>query len=122
MLDFICYFITGALAGIMSGLLGMGGGVIVVPGLLLSFKILGLADDMGMHMAVGSSLATMIVTATSSLIAHNKRGGVLWSVWQQMLPGIILGTILGAILAGFLPTHALKVFFAVFFFTFCRFG
>ena len=100
MIDLITYLLTGAIAGFMAGLLGIGGGLVIVPALVVLFGRHGFAADTVMHYAVGSSLATIILTSVSSLLAHNRRGSVHWAVVRSMAP-------LGARLAHHLPRRVL---------------
>lgn len=108
---------VGALAGFLSGLLGVGGGMVVVPSLLVTFYILGLSPANVMQIAVGTSLAAMVLTSASSAWAHLK--GVNWPFFKALVPGTILGAILGAVIAHILPTRQLQVIFGVFV---CLFG
>ncbi len=110
----LLYLATGAFAGVLAGLLGVGGGLIIVPILALSFAAQGVAPEVQMHLAVGSSLATIIFTSLSSVYAHHKRGAVEWGAFAAMTPGIVLGALLGAVLARWLPTLSLRYVFGVF--------
>ncbi|MDI9819538.1 MULTISPECIES: sulfite exporter TauE/SafE family protein [unclassified Legionella] len=109
------YALIGAFAGLMSGILGIGGGVIVVPGLLFIFRHNpDFPTHIIMHMAAGTSLAVMLFTSQSSIRAHYKLNGILWSAYKRLWPGIVVGTILGALCADLLPTHWLKILFGLF--------
>lgn len=111
----VIYGLIGAFAGLMAGVLGIGGGVIVVPGLMFIFQHNQIIpEQMLMHTAAGSSLATMIFTSQSSLRAHLKIGGVLWTLFNKLWPGILIGVISGSILATFIPTNWLKRIFSIF--------
>ena len=110
----LIYLATGAFAGLLAGLLGVGGGLIIVPVLALSFAAQGMADEVIMHLAVGTSLATIIFTSLSSLYAHHRRGAVLWSAFAAMTPGIVLGALCGALMARWLPTLSLRYLFGAF--------
>ncbi|MFA6301620.1 MAG: sulfite exporter TauE/SafE family protein [Legionella sp.] len=111
------YALLGTFAGIMAGVLGIGGGVVVVPGLLFVFKHSGIIpDDISMRVATACSLAVMIITSQSSLRAHLKYGQVLFSLFKKMVLGIFLGTILGAAVATITPTYLLQILFALFLF------
>jgi len=110
----LLYLSTGAIAGVMAGLLGVGGGLIIVPTLLWSFNHLDIATDHGMQVAVGTSLATIVITSLSSIIAHHRRGAILWGTVRDLTPGILVGAIFGAIVADYLPTHILQMVFAAF--------
>lgn len=107
---FLC---VGALAGLLSGLLGIGGGIILVPGLLFVFTHMHFPPRYVMHMAAGTSLATMILTTSSSLYGHLQRRIPFWSVYRYLLPGVVFGVIAGAALSDLLSSAALSVIFAV---------
>ncbi len=108
------YIALGAVAGVLAGLLGIGGGLVIVPMLTFSFMYQGFPHEHILHMALGTSLATIIFTAISSARAHHKRGAVRWDVFWRITPGILLGTFAGAGIASLLPTNALKGFFGLF--------
>ncbi|ABE50504.1 MULTISPECIES: sulfite exporter TauE/SafE family protein [Methylobacillus] len=113
-MELILYLIAGAGAGILSGLLGVGGGTVIVPILVFIFTSLAFPPQHIMHIALGTSLATIIVTSISSARAHHRKQNVHWSAVRLIAPGIVIGTLLGAVLAGQLDTVILKVIFAVF--------
>ncbi|AHE68445.1 sulfite exporter TauE/SafE family protein [Legionella oakridgensis] len=109
------YALTGAFAGFMSGTLGIGGGMIVVPALLYIFHHSSVVPQaVEMHVAAGTSLAIMIFTAMSSIRAHHRQGEILWSVYHRLWPGIVLGVFCGALLADQLSTYWLKILFGLF--------
>lgn len=103
----------GALSGFMAGLLGIGGGIILVPGLYFAFQLLGYAPEHLMHMAVGTSLAIIIPTGMSSAYAHYKRGAVQFDLVKHIGPGIVMGVVAGTVIADFMSGEALTIFFAV---------
>ena len=106
----LVFGVTGALVGVIAGVLGIGGGMIIVPALLYIFQHSNdIPHGMEMHFAAGTSLAVMIFTAQSSVRAHMRNQGVLWSAYYQLQPGVIVGAILGALLANQLPTHLLRI-------------
>ncbi|MCK4608382.1 MAG: sulfite exporter TauE/SafE family protein [Gammaproteobacteria bacterium] len=113
---FLLYLITGVIAGTLSGMLGIGGGIIVIPLLAWILKSQGIASDLIMHMAAGTSLAIMIFTTFSSWYGHIKRGVVVWDIYRRLLAGIIVGTILGAVFGHFLHSSILELIFGVFIF------
>ncbi len=113
-MEWLIYLTTGSFAGLLAGLLGVGGGLIIVPVLALSFAAQGMADEVVMHLAVGTSLATIIFTSLSSVYAHHRRGAVLWSAFVAMTPGIVLGALGGALMARWLPTLSLRYLFGAF--------
>ncbi len=108
------YLVLGAFAGIMAGLLGVGGGLIIVPALAWIFHQQSISDAVIMHLAIGTSLATIVVTSISSVRAHHRRGAVLWPTFWQLTPGIVVGAWLGAAVADVLSSHALQKVFAIF--------
>lgn len=115
LIDGSIYALIGVFAGLMAGILGVGGGIIVVPGLVFIFQLKQLIpEEVVMHVAAGTSLAVMIFTAQASLRAHYKMGEILWSVFNKLWPGIVMGTVSGAVLAGFISTYWLKIIFAIF--------
>jgi uncharacterized membrane protein YfcA len=113
-LDLVGFLVTGVLSGLLAGLFGVGGGVIVVPALILLFGHLGLGGDWVPHMAVGSSLAAIVGTGAASALAHHRRGGVRWDLALALAPGIVLGAGVGALVAGSLPKLWLIRVFAAF--------
>lgn len=113
----LCYFAIGIFAGTMSGLLGIGGGIVVVPALaalFLHFDVM--PETLFMKMAIGTSLAIMIVTLTSSVFAHHRRRSVNWPLVKRIFPCLMLGVLVGAILVRFLPSNFLSRFFSLFLF------
>ena len=112
--ELLAYAGLGALAGTVAGLLGVGGGIIVVPGLAFLIATDGVPADRLMQVAVGTSLATIVATSLSSIRAHHRRGAVRWSVVARLTPGIVAGAALGAAIADWLPTRGLAVVFGVF--------
>lgn len=110
----LIYLFTGVVAGILAGLLGVGGGIIIVPALVFVFHAQNFEPAVIVHLAIGTSLASIVLTSISSVRAHHKRGAVQWPVFWKLTPGIIVGSLVGAAIAGWLPTEALRVVFAVF--------
>lgn len=108
------YLLTGAVAGFFAGLLGVGGGVVVVPVLTIIFARQGFPANEVMHLALGTSMATILFTSISSLRAHHAHRAVLWPVMRDLTPGILIGTLLGAMLAARISSRALSIFFVGF--------
>lgn len=108
----------GLCAGFMAGLLGIGGGIILVPGLFFLFQTLGYNPDILMHMAVGTSLAIIIPTGISSAMAHYRRGAVKPDLVRHIGPGIIAGVVGGTFVADMLSGRELTIFFACALFVF----
>jgi uncharacterized membrane protein YfcA len=114
MVVWFTYIGLGIFAGLLAGLLGVGGGIVIVPMLTFTFTVQHLPPEHVQHLALGTSLATIMFTSVSSLRAHHARNGVNWSVVRRITPGILLGTFSGTWLAAALSGRSLKVFFAVF--------
>ncbi|MEJ2795241.1 sulfite exporter TauE/SafE family protein [Iodobacter sp. LRB] len=110
----LAYLTVGLIAGFLAGLLGVGGGLVIVPALLYVFALLGLPPDHHQHLALGTSMATIVFTGFASLKAHHARGAVRWPVVKAITPGILLGTFAGAQLAAFIPGLGLQWFFVLF--------
>lgn len=108
------YLVIGAGAGFFAGLLGVGGGLIMVPALVMLFQQIGLPREVVFQLALGTSMATILFTSVSSLRAHHRHGAVIWPVVRSISPGILLGTVAGTWIARQLSVHALAVFFAGF--------
>lgn len=108
------YLLVGASAGLLAGLLGVGGGLILVPALVYSFHQLGIHPEHIMPMALGTSLGAIVLTAISSLVAHHRRGAVLWPVFRGLAPGLLLGALSGAVLASLFGNSTLRIIFGLF--------
>ncbi|MCX7183926.1 MAG: sulfite exporter TauE/SafE family protein [Nitrosospira sp.] len=110
------YLLLGAMVGFFAGLLGIGGGLIMVPVLTFIFSAQHFPADRILHLALGTTMAAIIFTSVSSLRTHHAHGAVNWQVVQHLTPGIIVGTLGGATLAGALSSQFLSVIFVVFIF------
>jgi len=110
----LLYLATGVFAGFLAGLLGVGGGLVIVPVLVFIFTAQHFPAEQVMHLALGTSLASIMFTSISSLRTHHAHGAVSWIVVRSIAPGIIAGTLAGTMLAAQLSTVFLKVFFVVF--------
>jgi uncharacterized membrane protein YfcA len=113
---FAAYGGLGLVVGFVAGLLGVGGGLIIVPVLIMLLHTHGQAVGMEPQLALGTSLATILFTSLSSVRAHHRRGVVEWSLVRRIAPGIVLGTLAGAALAARMPATVLKIFFVIFLF------
>ena len=113
-LSLAIYLCCGAVAGVLAGLLGVGGGIVLVPMMLAVFPSVGVPGQYVQQMALATSLASIIITSVSSARAHNARGAVHWDIFKAITPGILLGTFLGGLIATRMPTLFLKVFFICF--------
>ena len=114
MLDLAVYLVLGVALGTVGGLFGIGGGLIVVPVLLLTLPLAGVAPELTAHMAMGSSLATVLITALSSSWNHHRRGGVPWRAVWVVAPMAALGALLAGPLAHHLDGIWLTRLFALF--------
>ncbi len=114
LIEIILFILTGIIAGLFSGLLGIGGGAVVVPCLLLIFSMMGMPQQYVMHLASGTSLAIMILTSQATVRAYNRHGRILWSVYRKIAGGVAVGAIIGAMLADSLHSDWLQLFFGVF--------
>lgn len=110
--DLLAFLLLGAFAGVLAGLLGVGGGLVIVP--VLAFIFADRGFDGVMHLAVGTSLATIVFTSLSSVRAHQRRGAVRWDVFARLTPGIVLGALVGAGIADLMPGERLRLVFGVF--------
>jgi len=103
---------TGLAAGVLAGLLGVGGGIVIVPVLFNLFPLLGIDDAVRMHLAVGTSLATIIPTSIMSMRAHHKKAAVDWSLLKSWAPAIAVGVLAGTVLGAHAKGWALTAVFA----------
>lgn len=108
------FLLLGTFVGFMAGLLGIGGGGIMVPILTTIFLYQGFPLDSVIHIALGTSMASIIMTSLSSLRAHHAKGAVHWEIVKNMTPGIIIGTFLATFLVAHLSTTFLAGFFSLF--------
>lgn len=108
------YLATGALTGLTAGLLGVGGGLIVVPALAFLFARAGLYPDHLMHVALGTSLATIIVTSVASILAHQRHRAIRWPDVARIAPGLAIGALAGGLLADRIATSLLQAGFGLF--------
>ncbi len=111
----LAYVGLGLFTGFSAGLLGIGGGLVMVPVLTMMFAAqAGFPVDEVLHLALGTSIATILFTSASSLRAHHRHGAVLWQTVFRITPGILLGTGLGTLLAAHVPSKPLAIFFTLF--------
>lgn len=113
----VVYMIVGAVAGILAGLLGVGGGLVIVPILAYTFTEQAFPYELIMHLALGTSLASIMFTSISSFMAHDRVGAVRWDIFWQIVLGILVGTFLGSCVASRMSTAFLSFFFV--FFLYC---
>ena len=108
------FVLIGIAAGYLAGFLGIGGGFVVVPALTYLFLRDPVTAPWAIHMAVATSLATMLVTSLSSIIAHHRKGAIRWALVRSMTVGLVLGAVLGASIADWLQGEALIKVFGLF--------
>ena len=111
MADFAAYLALGAVVGFFAGLLGIGGGIIIVSTLALTFTAQGVAPEFVMHLAIGTSLAAIVPGSFASFRAHHRHGAVDWDVVRAMVPGLLAGVLAGSIASRFASNAFLKSFF-----------
>lgn len=116
-MDFILYGGVGVIAGLFAGLLGVGGGIVIVPILAYIFTKQSIQPELVQHLALGTSLAVIIFTSISSTYAHIGRKAVEWPVVLRITPGILIGGFIGSWLSAQLSTRMLKSLFIVYLFT-----
>jgi uncharacterized protein len=107
------YIALGAFVGFFSGLLGIGGGSAMVPVLAFIFVAKEFPQEHAVHLALGTALASVVITSASSVRSHHLHGAVNWSILRTMVPGVIAGTFGGALLAGVLDVRTLSIAFTV---------
>lgn len=110
------YLAIGATVGFLAGLLGIGGGMVMVPMLVFVFTAKGFPPEHLMHLSLATSMATILFTSLSSVRAHHRHGAVDWVVAKSMAPGIVAGALVASIGAGYVPTRPLALFFTGFMF------
>jgi uncharacterized membrane protein YfcA len=103
--------VIGAVAGVMAGLLGVGGGIVLVPGFYYAFSALGYESAGLMQICLGTSLATIIVTSIRSVLAHHRKGAVEWAILRSWAPGIGIGALIGVLAVSNLRSDALQAIF-----------
>ncbi len=114
---FILYVTIGLLAGFLAGLLGIGGGTILVPGLLAIFSHANIPNYLQMHMATSTALTSIIFTSLIAVYHQQRSFSINWFLFRQLVPGMVVGIIMGALLALLLSTQTLKLLFSLFLFS-----
>lgn len=112
--SFFIYPLVGLLSGFLAGLLGIGGGLVIVPALLVIFPYQGLPSSVVTHTAIATSLATVVITSLIATYSHHRHGAVIWPVLRKMAPGLLGGALTGALIATGLPGRTLGMFFGLF--------
>ena len=109
----LAYAAAGAFVGLLSGLLGIGGGMTLVPVLAALFGAQALAPGHEVHLALGTAMASAVVTAAASVRAHHVRGAVDWRIAAQLAPGMVLGSMSSSVASGWIPQRLLALAFAL---------
>ncbi len=114
--DFLVFIVTligsGAIAGVLAGLFGIGGGAVLVPVLFQFQSLVGVDEAVRMHMAVGTSLGVIVPTSLRSVFAHYKRGAVDMELLRSLAGPVVIGVILGSLVAAWVPADGLKGIFS----------
>ena len=103
----------GAVAGVLAGLLGVGGGIVLVPAFFYAFQTLGYDGPQLMQMCLATSLATIIVTSVRSVYSHNQKGAVDWDILRSWAPGIAVGALVGMLVVSQLRSNTLQAIFGI---------
>jgi len=107
--------LLGVCTGFLAGLLGIGGGMIMVPFITLILTARGVAPDLAVKMAIATSMSTIIFTSASSVRAHHRRGAVRWDIVKRLAPGIVVGSMIGSLgIFSLLKGSHLATFFGLF--------
>jgi uncharacterized membrane protein YfcA len=109
----LTYPLLGIFGGFVAGLFGVGGGLTLVPFMYMLFVAQNFPPDHVMHLALGTSMATIVFTSISSMRAHHAHGAVRWDIVRTMAPGLVLGTFGGSLVAGQVPTGPMTAIFVV---------
>jgi uncharacterized protein len=112
----LAYVAIGTFVGTFAGMLGIGGGLLIIPPLALALETQGFPREHVLHVAVGTAMATIMFTSLSSTRAHAVRRAVRWDIARRMTPGILLGSVLGATVVKFISTRSLALYITAFVF------
>ena len=107
----LSYPLLGVFAGFIAGLFGVGGGLTIVPLLFMLFTAQAFPVEHSMHLALGTSMATIVFTSIASMRAHHRHGAVRWDIVKSFAPGLVLGTLGGSFIAAWVPTRPLAMMF-----------
>ncbi len=113
-MTFFVYLLVGSVAGLLAGLFGIGGGLVIVPVLVITFGLMGISENVLTHMALATSLTSIIFTSLSSVKEHHKHGAVDWMLVRWLGSGIIIGTTLGVFLLAGVPGEYLQIGIGIF--------
>jgi uncharacterized membrane protein YfcA len=107
----LAYPLLGVFAGFVAGLFGVGGGLTIVPLLFMLFTAQAFPVEHSMHLALGTSMATIVLTSIASMRAHHSHGAVRWDIVKNFAPGLVIGTLSGSFFATWVPTRPLAIVF-----------
>lgn len=110
----IAYIAVGLLSGILAGLLGLGGGIVIVPALVALFTWQDFSTDILMHLATSTSLVVVMLTSAIATWSQHQRNAVAWNYLKYLVPGMVVGAIIGVYLGKYLSSHVLRYAFAIF--------
>ena len=113
-MEYLGYLVLGSVAGLVSGLFGLGGGTVIVPILLLLFAAQGVSPEIATHMAIATSLACISVTSISSIYTHYQKGAVNWPLVKLIIPGVVAGALVGTSFFVFLEGVFLQLLLGIF--------
>ncbi len=113
-MEIVFFALIGIIAGILAGLLGISGGIVTIPLLILVFHKMEIPSNLIMHTAIGTSLASMVFNTLSSSLAHYKKGNILTQISKTLIPACIVGAIGGSYISKNLTSNTLQVCFAIF--------
>lgn len=110
----LAYILLGAVAGLIAGVFGLGGGIVIVPTLIFTFTFLEFPPEVLTHLAVGTSLTTILFTSLSAIYIHQKKRAIDWALCIKLISGLLLGSLLGAYCAHFFSGQLLQRIFAIY--------
>ncbi|MDO4223704.1 MAG: sulfite exporter TauE/SafE family protein [Acinetobacter sp.] len=113
-MEFIFYLAIGSVSGFCAGLFGIGGGLIIIPCLYFFFRYMHYPEQGIMHLAIGTALASIIISSLSSALAHHKKKAILWPIVKNFVPLMMLGSVLGAWIADQLTSSVLQIVIGLF--------
>jgi uncharacterized membrane protein YfcA len=113
-MDWLIYAVAGVVSGFLGGLLGIGGGLVIVPALLLVFAWMGVGAEVATHLAIGSSFGVILFTSLASILTHHQLDNVDWATVKPMSVGILLGTGLGVALVSQVPSEYLQMIIGIY--------